>query len=144
MTAKRDKDNGHGLGLDERMLNLIHNLSNEKKQQLLDLLIEWQKKEQRGHSRIPCLIAVDYTTTQRVYRDFIHDLSKGGVFIETREPFQIGEIISLTFSLPNSQSHFKIAGKIIRSEEGGIAVQFDTKLSKYQEEIIKKSIDYRE
>ena len=126
--------------LNDRIFNLISNLSDEKKQILIELLVEWQQKEQRNDPRIPCLIAVDYATQKRAYRDFMQDLSKGGVFIETREPGNIGESISLTFSLPNSQSHFKMTGKIIRSDNNGIGIQFDTKLSHYQEEIIKSSI----
>ena len=129
------------LQLNKRIIHLVNNLSHEKKQLLLDLLIEWQQKEQRDDARIPCLIAVDYSTQKRVYHDFIQDLSKGGVFIETREPFRMGETISLTFSMPNSQKHFKMTGKIVRSADGGVGVQFNTKLTQYQEEIIKTSVE---
>ena len=136
-----EKTSRKSTGLDQRILSLVQNLTDEKKQLLLELLIEWQQKENRDDERVPCLIAVDYSTPKRVYRDFIQDLSKGGVFIETRESLQIGESVSLTFSLPNSQTHFKVAGKIVRTEKEGIGVRFNTKLSRYQEEIIKKSID---
>ncbi len=126
-----------GAGLNERIQGLVQNLSEEKKQLLLDLLIEWQQNEQRGDPRIPCLIAVDYSTQKRAYRDFIHDLSISGLFIETREPFKIGESISLTFTMPGSANHFKITGEIARTDRNGIGVRFNTKLSRYQEEIIR-------
>jgi Tfp pilus assembly protein PilZ len=74
-----------------------------------------------------------------VYRDFIQNFSNGGVFIETRENLAPGQPVSLTFSAPNSQNHFKIVGTILRSEEKGVAVKFQKKLSPYQEEIIKKN-----
>lgn len=132
--------NGDGARLMERITSLVANLSDEKKQMLLDTLIEWQQKEQRSDSRITCLIAVDYATQNRAYRDFMQDLSKGGVFIETREPLHIGETLSLTFTMPKSGNHFKIAGKIVRSDDKGVGVEFDTKLTQYQEEIIKGAI----
>ena len=126
--------------LTQRVMNLVANLSAEKKQILLEILIEWQQKEQRSDSRVACLIAVDYATQKRAYRDFMQDLSKGGVFIETREPLNTGETISLTFTIPNSQNHFKMAGKIVRTDDKGVGVEFDTKLSQYQERIIKDAI----
>jgi len=130
----------NGIDIVGRIKSLVDNLSAEKQEQLLDLLIEWQQTEQRDDERIPCLIAVSYADQKRVYHDFIQDLSKGGVFIETREPLTVGEKISLTFAMPASQSHFKISGKIVRSAEEGVGIQFDNKLSQYQEEIIRKLV----
>lgn len=130
-------DHGANQSLNDRLIALIHNISEEKKEKLLELLLDWQKKEQRGDDRVPCLIPVDFSTQDRVYRDFIQNFSNGGVFIETRENLVPGEPVSLTFSAPNSQNHFKIVGTILRSENSGVAVKFDKKLSRYQEEIIK-------
>ena len=75
------------------------------------------------------------------YREFAQDLSKGGVFIETREPLKVGEKIAMAFSLQDTQSHFKFAGTIVRVEKHGVAIQFDSKLSKYQEEIIRQYLN---
>jgi len=133
--------NGNSLSLTERLKSLIDNLTEEKKSLLLDLLLEWQQKEQRNDPRIPCLVAVDYYDQRKIYRDFIQDLSRGGVFIETKESFDQGQKISLTFTLPSSQNHFKTAGEIVRTSPKGIGIQFSNKLSKYQEEIIRKAID---
>ena len=137
---KKDENELYGLPIEKRIENLLKNLSDDKKQMLLDLIIEWQQKEQRNDPRIPCLVAVDYSTPKRAYRDFIQDLSRSGVFIETREPFQLDEKISLTFTMPKTESHFKISGKIVRLDPHGIAIELEKKLSQYQEEIIKSSI----
>lgn len=126
--------------VEDQLTDLIKTISDEKKKHLLDLLNEWQKEEKRGDARIPCLISVDYSTKDRVYRDFIQDLSNGGVFIESRDAFSIGQEVAMTFSLPNSQSHFKITGEVVRNEKEGIGVKFAKKLSQYQEQIIKRSI----
>lgn len=132
---------GHGMGLEERIANLVRNLSEEKKQQLLDVLIEWQQNEQRDDERMSCLISVDYATNKRAYKDFIQDLSKGGVFIETRAAFAIGEVLSMTFNMPNTQFHFKVTGKIVRVDPVGIGIRLNHKLSSYQEDMIKKTVD---
>ena len=136
-------ESGRDPDLTRKLINLIDSISDEKKQQLLNLLIEWRQGDKRGDDRMPCLIPVDFSTQDRVYRDFIQNLSNGGVFIESREPFAKGQSISLTFSAPNSQSHFKITGTIIRSEQKGVAVQFNKKLSKSQEQIIRGHVDLK-
>lgn len=132
-------DQEMNLNITDRLIGLIHNISDEKKEQLLELLLDWQRQEQRGDERVPCLIPVDFSTQDRVYRDFIQNFSNGGVFIETRENLAPGQPVSLTFSAPNSQNHFKIVGTILRSEDKGVAVKFEKKLSRYQEEIIKNN-----
>lgn len=139
MTSRISSENS--LKITDRIMSLVQNLSDEKKNSLLELLVEWQQKENREQPRISCNFPVDYSTRSRVYHDFIQDLSKGGLFIETRETLVMKELISLTFTLPKSGTHFKITGKIVRIGEQGVAIEFDEKLSKYQEEAIIKSLD---
>ena len=134
-----EKNNQNERNITDRIMSLVQNLTDEKKHSLLELLIEWQQKENRNHPRIACYFPVDFADQKRVYHDFIQDLSKGGLFIETREPLSLGEPIALTFSMPKTQAHFKMSGKVVRSEQGGVAIQFDTQLSDYQEEAIIKS-----
>lgn len=126
--------------LTDRLIQMINTIPIDKKQELLELLKIWQRPEQREHSRISCILPVDYSTKDRVYRDFIQNLGNGGVFIETREPLSIGKDISLTFSIPKSQNHYKITGKIIRDENNGFAVQFSKKLNEYEKQVIETSI----
>lgn len=131
----------NGMNITERIISLVHNLCDEKRKLLLDLLSEWQQKENRNDARIPCFFPVNYSTPQRAYQDFIQDLSKGGLFIETRESLQMGDPVSLTFSNANSNSHFKMRGRIVRVAPNGVAIQFNTRLTNYQEDAIKRSFD---
>jgi Tfp pilus assembly protein PilZ len=82
------------------------------------------ENEKRTHKRKPFFMPVDYATRDRVYRDFIKDITKEGVFIETRRPLPAGEEISLTFSFPNLRQNFKIPGGVVRSDKNGIGVKF--------------------
>lgn len=131
------------LNITERIINLVHNLSDEKRKLLLELLSEWQQKENRNDPRIPCFLPVNYSTPKRAYHDFIQDLSKGGLFIETRESLHDGDPVSLTFSNENSNTHFKMQGKIVRVEPNGVAIRFKTRLTNYQEDAIKRSVDLK-
>ncbi|MBW1893724.1 MAG: PilZ domain-containing protein [Deltaproteobacteria bacterium] len=118
-----------------RLIDLIKAIPKYKQRQLLDWLNKWDLRGKRKHNRKSCLISVDYSTPERFYREFIQDISAGGLYIETREPLSKGDGISLTFSVPNSQVPIRVTGKIVRAEESGIAVEFK-KISKYQEEIM--------
>ncbi|MBW2001037.1 MAG: PilZ domain-containing protein [Deltaproteobacteria bacterium] len=69
-------------------------------------------------------MAVDYSTKDHVYKDFIQDISTGGVFIETHMPFTVGQEVSLTFPLPNYQKHIKVVGEVVRSTTQGVGVKF--------------------
>lgn len=69
-------------------------------------------------------MAVDYADRDRAFKDFIKNISAGGVFIETNTPFSIGKDITLTFSFSNYQHPIKITVKIVWTDTLGIGVQF--------------------
>ena len=127
--------------LTERLVKAVTLLSAERKKMLDELIKEWERLDYREDSRIACFLAVDYSTKDRVYQDFINNLSNGGVFIETSAPFHVGQSVSMTFSVPSLSRTFKIGGTIIRTEQDGIGVQFDKKLTPYQKELIHSAIN---
>lgn len=47
------------------------------------------------------------------------DISTTGLFLETRNPLPIGEILELEFSFPGVEKKMSIKGKIIRTQELG-------------------------
>jgi len=53
--------------------------------------------EKRQHNRRVPLVSVDFAVQGRAYRGFIHNISAGGAFIETRESFKVGAEITMTF-----------------------------------------------
>ncbi len=120
----------------KQLIGLIKNISEEKQYKLLEILEEWKMQGKREYDRKSCLIAVDYSTQDRFFRDFIQDISAGGVFIETRDNLSIGQEIALTFSIPNSQIPFRVLGKVTRTSSQGVAVKFN-QVTKYQEEILR-------
>ncbi len=82
-------------------------------------------KEKRGNRRLPSSSPVSYATRGIAYEDFLLDISAGGVFIETRAVFALGQALTLTFPMPGHQHYITVTGRVVRVDGHGIAVQFD-------------------
>ena len=127
-----------------RLISKILRMSEDEQWALLNKLeaetTEKDKKGKRGHSRKPFLMVVDYASPNRIYKDFIQNISPGGVFIETGVPFSAGQEISLTFPLPKSMKHIKIDGEVVRVDDKGIGVKFKV-ADQEQEELIETLLE---
>ena len=97
-------------------------------------------ESERKHVRVDCFVSVDYTDSERVFKDYIEDISTSGVFIKTRESFSVGEEIVLSMSLSREGSAFKIPATVVRAASDGIGVRFKT-TSQVQEAIIESLIE---
>jgi uncharacterized protein (TIGR02266 family) len=107
-----------------RLIELIRNMPEDEQRALLKDLEEKPFEGRRKHVRKPFLMTVDYSTQDHIYKDFIQDISTGGVFIQTHMPFTVGQEVSLTFPLPNYQKHIKVIGEVVRSTQQGVGVKF--------------------
>jgi Tfp pilus assembly protein PilZ len=112
-------------------------MSENELRPLLKELEQRAFKGKRKHYRKPFFTAVDYATQDGVYKDFIKNISAGGVFIETCMPLTVGQEISLTFPTPNQQ-HIKIIGEIVRISDQGIGVKF--KIANEEQETMIKAL----
>jgi uncharacterized protein (TIGR02266 family) len=58
-------------------------------------------REQRRHVRFPVCLAVQYGKQSPIeYNSFILNMSEGGIYIRTDEPFPVGTEISIRLSIP--------------------------------------------
>lgn len=105
------------------IIGIIYDMSEKKLRQLLKYLEE--EGEQRKYDRKDFLRIIDYTVKDRYYRDFIQDISEGGLFIETTNEFSVGQKILMTFASPDYQKPFKINGEVIHTHTDGIGVKFN-------------------
>ncbi len=119
-----------------RLLELIKKMCEDEQLTLLKELEKRIFKGRRKHEREPFFMVVDYSIEDRFYKDYIQDISAGGVFIETRMPFRAGQEVSLTFPLPNYQKYIKIMGEVARVTTQVIGVKFKT-VDQDQEVMIK-------
>ena len=129
-----------------RLVELIHKMSDRPFER--SFWDSWKKRRpeksisesERKHVRVDCFVSVDYTDSERVFKDYIEDISTSGVFIKTREAFSVGEEIVLSMSLSREGSAFKIPATVVRAAPDGIGVRFKT-TSQVQEAIIESLIE---
>jgi len=123
-----------------RLFELIRNMPEDEQLDLLKELEERLFRDKRKHTRKHFFMVVDYSAEDRVYKDYIKDISAGGVFIETRTPFSIGQELSLSFPLPNYQKYIKTTGEVVRISPHGIGVKF-MMVDEGQETMIKSLLE---
>jgi len=121
-----------------RLFEMIKRMPEDEQLALLKELGERLSKGRRKHQREPFFMVADYSTEDRVYRDYIQNVSAGGVFIETHMPFTSGQEVSLAFPLPNYKKYLKIIGKVARVTPQGIGVVF--KMINQEQETMVKSL----
>ena len=124
-----------------RLFELIKRMPEDEQLALLKELGERFSKGRRKHEREPFFMVADYSTENRVYRDYIQNLSAGGVFIETHMPFTSGQEVSLAFPLPNYEKYIKIIGEIARVTPQGIGVVFKM-INQEQETMVKSLLEW--
>ncbi|MEN8243756.1 MAG: PilZ domain-containing protein [Thermodesulfobacteriota bacterium] len=128
-----------------RIVDLLQRMTTEDLADLVndlekDVFARMKMDGDRKDLRINCLISVDYSNSDRFFKDYIQDISPGGVFIKTREPFSIGEEIILSLALSNDENALRIPAEVVRISEEGIGVKFKIQ-SQVQEDIINSFVD---
>jgi Tfp pilus assembly protein PilZ len=131
-TSGKSIDNG---SITARLVDLISNMPMQAQKMLLTTLEEKLGMDKRKQPRKPYLKAVEFATEDRVYQEFIQDISPGGLFIETRSPLTVGEEITLILSLSNQWRPIKIIGEVVRATQQGIGVKFKPSSSIIEEMI---------
>ena len=96
---------------------------------------------QRRDARLPISLKVEYRTAGAFLVAYSVNLSKGGIFLETSTPLDVGEKVSLSFEVPGS-GELVVEGVVtwIRrgSQDGlpdGMGVQFERLDEKHGEQI---------
>ena len=110
---------------------LITNISEAKRWDLLEKLETFQKSklaEMREYSRRPAFIPVECSSHEVCFTDFIQDISRGGVYIQTDGNFYVGQSITLTFSLHKDEDVMSVKGKVARIDPKGVGVNFEEAL----------------
>jgi uncharacterized protein (TIGR02266 family) len=88
------------------------------------------RRHQRLHHEL--LVAHRYSTVQGFITDWATNISRGGIFINTRKPQRVGSTIRLIISLPDASFPFELTGRVTRvnefdnpaNEVPGMAVEF--------------------
>ncbi len=107
-----------------RLFELITDMDFEEQMNLLEELEKKQTRKTRKHKRRNTHLTVYYATHDRAYRDVIQNISPTGVFIETAEPFNVGQEILLNFTPTRHAEPVKVRGQVVRITDEGIGVKF--------------------
>jgi uncharacterized protein (TIGR02266 family) len=106
-------------GIRARLIHKLMKLSDKKLVRVYASLFNDRKFPRKKLS-----IPVEYDTRKESFQDVITNISAGGVFIETDEALNVGDEVSLLFSVSGPRSPFNITGKIVRRPHKGIGVEF--------------------
>jgi len=68
--------------------------------------------EQRRSPRVPADVKVDYRTVGSFITDYTYNLSKGGLFIQTSLPLDVGTRVRLRLTVPNGEAPFGVDGVV--------------------------------
>ena len=84
----------------------------------------------RKNPRTPVEIRVDYQRFNRFVSEYTRDISRGGLFIRTEDPLQVGEEIYLTLTFPHHSDGVTVMASVVRvdapteSATPGMGVRF--------------------
>jgi uncharacterized protein (TIGR02266 family) len=87
--------------------------------------------EKRQDERFPFVLKVSYPDRASV-ADATENLSRGGLFIQTEQPWQVGDVVPLSLSFPGLLDPIEIVGKVawvrpaLGSGVGGVGIAVET------------------
>jgi len=80
--------------------------------------------EKRRSPRGVCFTSMGYEVNGILGMEYVHDISAWGVFIRTEELIPVGEYITINVQKSDGKTSTQILGRVIRTDPGGIGVQF--------------------
>ena len=113
---------------------------------------------QRAHPRAPIELQVEYKKLNTFFSDYTKNISKGGTFIKTERPLQVGTEFVFRLVIPHMEDHVQLRGCVawVNSEdesqrpdvrENGMGIRFiyedDAKRDMFEqlvEELMKNSL----
>jgi type IV pilus assembly protein PilZ len=68
--------------------------------------------DNRRAPRLPVDVKVDYRTAGSFITDYTRNISRGGLFIRTSLPLEVGERVRLRLTLPDGDAPFALDGVV--------------------------------
>ncbi len=79
--------------------------------------VDKSKSRARRADRLQHELLVAYRTVDGFITDWAVNISRGGIFINTRNPLAVGTTVRLIISLPDTAFPFDLSGKVMRVNE---------------------------
>ncbi len=103
-----------------RIYEIISSMSEAETRKLLKGLEKWQQSkfsDNREHSREDTSVYAFFESNSLSFKDFIKNVSAGGLFIETGIPLSVNRELLVSFLHPDSGTLIKVADKIVRIDK---------------------------
>jgi Tfp pilus assembly protein PilZ len=98
---------------------------NDKKKSDKPPTREFQKRQElRRHPRKSFPKTVYFTSQNHYYRGSIDNISRGGIFIETRDVFTLGQTINLVIPGTKIDKGVMLKAEVVRFSEAGVGLAF--------------------
>jgi type IV pilus assembly protein PilZ len=101
-------------------------------------------KNMRKEERCNISLKVSYKSFNRFIIDYTKNVSKGGMFIKTKSPHEIGSRLDVLLHVPNLDEPIRIMGRVVhnnfppgKDEDAGIGIEFVDIEEKSREQLIK-------
>jgi type IV pilus assembly protein PilZ len=73
-----------------------------------------REDEKRGEERAAVQLRVDYKRLNTFFADYTKNISKGGTFIRTSKPLEIGTEFVFVLSVPSHNTQLALKGEVVR------------------------------
>ena len=120
-----NEDSSNSQPANQRLSELLDDLTLDDQRTLSRLLNSWEKRDQRQHPRERCSIITDYVVDNRNYKGIMRDISPYGAYIATRHLFPVNRVIFQSFFFPNFEIPIRSNSKIVWVGSEGFGVKFD-------------------
>jgi len=83
-----------------------------------------RNKEARVYRRKPCSESTHFSANRMIFEGVIKNVSEGGIYVQTRERFTVGQEVIVAGAFDESGDDIKRRGKVVWYDDKGIAVEF--------------------
>jgi len=70
--------------------------------------------DRRAHTRVPVRLRVRFPSAEVLEQDYSEDISRGGIFIQSTKPRQVGDRFIITLVHPDTNEELDLAGEVVR------------------------------
>jgi hypothetical protein len=113
-----------------RITKIVSTMSESELEKFLTGLEKWQKSKLGGreHARKDLSIYSIFMIDHYFFRDYITNISAGGLFLETKRPVTVGDTVTISFILWDNEDPIEVEGEIVRVKPNGFGVKFNEPL----------------
>ena len=114
-------------------------LSEDQQKEVLDYIRSI--RDHRRYPRVRKRIDIDVVIEDSIVQSDSRDISASGVFVKTNLKAAAGKPAKVVFSIPGQKTPFKLNGRVVRTEEGGVAIGF-TDMTPYARQSLAKMLAF--